>query len=49
MVELAGARWVGSSDVKGELPARPVVRYGPGGVDRAHRARVPDDGAARDP
>ncbi|HVM17865.1 MAG TPA: phenylalanine--tRNA ligase subunit beta [Gaiellaceae bacterium] len=26
LVELAGARWVGATDVQGELPARPVVR-----------------------
>jgi phenylalanyl-tRNA synthetase beta chain len=29
IVELAGARWVGHSDVKAELPERPVVRYRP--------------------
>jgi phenylalanyl-tRNA synthetase beta chain len=29
VVELAGARWVGHSDVKGELPQRPVVRFRP--------------------
>jgi phenylalanyl-tRNA synthetase beta chain len=29
LVELADARWVGHTDVRGELPARPVVRYRP--------------------
>jgi phenylalanyl-tRNA synthetase beta subunit len=29
MVGLTGARWVGHTDVKGELPARPVVRFRP--------------------
>jgi phenylalanyl-tRNA synthetase beta chain len=33
LVELTGARWVGASDVKGELPARPVVRLRPERVD----------------
>jgi phenylalanyl-tRNA synthetase beta chain len=29
IVRLAGARWVGHTDVQGELPARPVVRFRP--------------------
>jgi phenylalanyl-tRNA synthetase beta chain len=29
LVELAAARWLGDADVKGELPARPVVRFEP--------------------
>jgi len=29
LVELAGARWTGEAEVRGELPARPVVRYDP--------------------
>ncbi len=33
IVELAGARWTGESDVRGELPARPVVRLRPERVD----------------
>ena len=33
LVELAGARWSGSTDVKGELPDRPVVRLRPERVD----------------
>ena len=34
MVELAGARWVGDTDVKGELPEPPVVRFRTGRADR---------------
>jgi phenylalanyl-tRNA synthetase beta chain len=34
IVELAGARWVGHTDVHGELPERPVVRYRPEQADR---------------
>jgi phenylalanyl-tRNA synthetase beta chain len=34
IVELAGARWVGHTDVQGELPARPVVHYRPERADR---------------
>jgi phenylalanyl-tRNA synthetase beta chain len=34
LVELSGARWTGSIDVKGVLPERPVVRFRP---DRANR------------
>jgi phenylalanyl-tRNA synthetase beta chain len=33
IVELAGARWVGASDVRAELPARPVVRLRPERAD----------------
>src|SRR6266496_1324942 len=29
IVELAGAKWVGHTDAKGELPERPVVRLRP--------------------
>ncbi|MGA9762715.1 MAG: phenylalanine--tRNA ligase subunit beta [Gaiellaceae bacterium] len=29
IVELSGARWVGHTDIKGELPARPVVSFRP--------------------
>src|SRR6478672_2701812 len=29
LVELAGARWTGEADVRGELPPPPVVRYDP--------------------
>jgi phenylalanyl-tRNA synthetase beta chain len=34
IVELAGARWVAHTDVQGELPPRPVVRYRPERGDR---------------
>jgi len=33
LVELTGARWVGHTDVHGELPARPVVRFRPERAD----------------
>jgi phenylalanyl-tRNA synthetase beta chain len=33
LVELAGARWTGEADVRGELPGRPVVRYDPAYAD----------------
>jgi phenylalanyl-tRNA synthetase beta chain len=33
LVETAGARWVGHSDVTGELPERPVIRYRPERAD----------------
>jgi phenylalanyl-tRNA synthetase beta chain len=29
IVELAGARWTGAADVKGDLPERPVVKFRP--------------------
>jgi phenylalanyl-tRNA synthetase beta chain len=32
-VELAGARWVGHTDVQGDLPQRPVVRFRPERAD----------------
>ena len=35
LVELAGARWTGATDVRGELPPRPVVRYDPAYADAA--------------
>ncbi len=34
IVELAGARWVGHTDVHGELPERPVVHFRPERADR---------------
>ena len=34
IVEVAGARWVGHTDVQGELPERPVVLYRPERADR---------------
>ncbi|MBA3717534.1 MAG: phenylalanine--tRNA ligase subunit beta [Actinobacteria bacterium] len=33
IVELAGARWVGHTDVEGELPERPVVQFRPERAD----------------
>jgi phenylalanyl-tRNA synthetase beta chain len=33
LVETAGARWVGHSDVMGDLPERPVIRYRPPRAD----------------
>jgi len=33
LTETAGARWVGHSDVTGELPERPVIRYRPQRAD----------------
>lgn len=33
LVELAGARWVGDTDVKGELPEPPVIRLRPDRAD----------------
>jgi phenylalanyl-tRNA synthetase beta chain len=33
IVELAGARWVGHTDVQGDLPERPVIRYRPEQAD----------------
>ena len=33
LVQLAGARWVGATDVHGELPGRPVVRLRPERAD----------------
>ena len=35
LVELAGARWTGATDVRGELPPPPVVRYDPSYADAA--------------
>jgi phenylalanyl-tRNA synthetase beta chain len=43
IVELAGARWVGHTDVQGELPARPVVHYRPERVDRLIGIETPAD------
>ena len=43
IVELAGARWTGHTDVQGELPERPVVPLpsGAGGRGRRHGRRPP--------
>jgi phenylalanyl-tRNA synthetase beta chain len=42
-VELAGARWVGHTDVQGELPARPVVTLRPERADRLIGIQTPAD------
>jgi len=42
-VELAGARWVGHTDVQGELPARPVVTFRPERADRLIGIETPPD------
>jgi phenylalanyl-tRNA synthetase beta chain len=34
LVELAGARWTGDTDAKGELPEPPVVHYGSGRANK---------------
>jgi phenylalanyl-tRNA synthetase beta chain len=42
-VELAGARWVGHTDVQGELPERPVVPFRPERADRLIGIETPPD------
>jgi phenylalanyl-tRNA synthetase beta chain len=42
-VELAGARWVGHTDVQGELPERPVVTFRPERADRLIGIETPPD------
>jgi phenylalanyl-tRNA synthetase beta chain len=43
IVELAGARWVGHTDVHGELPQRPIVRYRPERADRMIGLETPPE------
>jgi phenylalanyl-tRNA synthetase beta chain len=43
LVELAGARWAGEAEVRGDLPARPVISFDPRYTDRVLGATVPDD------
>jgi phenylalanyl-tRNA synthetase beta chain len=43
LVELAGARWAGESEVGAELPARPVVRLRPERTDRLVGVATPPD------
>jgi phenylalanyl-tRNA synthetase beta chain len=43
IVELAGARWVGHTDVQGELPERPVIRYRPERADHLIGLETPAD------
>jgi phenylalanyl-tRNA synthetase beta chain len=41
IVDLAGARWVGDTDIQGELPPRPVVRFRPERADRLIGVETP--------
>jgi phenylalanyl-tRNA synthetase beta chain len=43
LVELADARWLGDSDVHGELPPRPVVAFRPGRTDELIGLETPAD------
>ena len=43
LVELADARWLGDSDVHGELPPRPVIRFRPGRADELIGLETPPD------
>ena len=43
IVELADARWTGGADVKGELPARPVVRFRPERASKLAGVDVPGE------
>ena len=41
IVQLADARWVGHTDIQGELPARPVVRFRPERADELIGISIP--------
>jgi len=43
LVEHAGARWAGEGEVRGELPAPPVIAYRPAYADAALGLEVPED------
>ena len=43
IVQLAGARWVGQTDIQGELPARPVVHFRPERADELIGVSIPAD------
>ena len=43
IVETAGARWVGHSDVQGDLPDRPVVSFRPPRADEVTGLETPPD------
>ena len=43
LVELAGARWTGEGEARGELPPTPVIAYSPRYADEAIGLEVPDD------
>ncbi|HZQ16060.1 MAG TPA: phenylalanine--tRNA ligase subunit beta [Gaiellaceae bacterium] len=42
LVELAGARWTGETEVRGELPPPPVISYRPGYADDALGLEIPE-------
>jgi phenylalanyl-tRNA synthetase beta chain len=41
IVQLAGAHWVGQTDIQGELPARPVVHFRPERADELIGVSIP--------
>jgi len=43
LVELAGARWTGDVDVKGELPQRPRIEFRPGRADELLGVETPPE------
>ena len=43
LVELAGARWTGEGEVRGEIPAPPVIAFRPGYTNEVLGVEVPDD------
>ncbi|HSK14746.1 MAG TPA: phenylalanine--tRNA ligase subunit beta, partial [Gaiellaceae bacterium] len=43
LVELAGARWTGETDVVGDLPARPVVAFRPKRASAIVGLEIPED------
>ena len=49
LAELAGARWTGEAEVRGEIPPPAVIAFRPGYTDRGARARDPGGRAARPP
>ncbi len=49
LVELAGARWTGEGEVRGELPAPPVIAFRPGYTNDVARPRGAGGRAARPP
>src|SRR5207244_8554788 len=43
LVELAGARWTGESEVRGEIPPPPVIAFRPGYTNDVLGLEVPED------
>src|SRR5204863_1229969 len=43
IVELSGSRWTGAADVRGERPARPVVRLRPERADALNGVATPPE------